>query len=278
VPARLQAHYPSLCEQVFIWHRDYFPAGADERGLEIAKVISRFIKDETISRVPQDRDGFFKYLSTSIKREKAGSQREYNDNETIKIPKEKRRKLREAEDFIRMKESQLGRELTADERSQSISKWFNNHEYVDLLDAKNVGSISYTSNDEDDEIDALNSTAAPIYNPNVAGSPLDEYIRKTDMEAICEAVKSVLEKKQERCRDCCKALFTLHCIKNDLRGLYPVLDQEIIDAFYKDGKKPKQYEIYLKYYPETDKKSAEVEASKNLKKFLSDIETHLKSN
>jgi hypothetical protein len=218
-------------------------------GLEITKVISRFIKEETISRVPQDKDGFFKYLSTSIEREKAGYEREYNDNEKIKIPKEKKRKLREAEDFIRMKESSLGRKLTADERSQSISKWFNNHEYVDLLNAINVGSISCMSNDGNGEIDALDSTAAPIYNPNAAGSPLDRFIKKTDMEAICKAVESVLEKKQGRARDCCRALFTLYCIEEykDFEGLCPVLDKNVIKAC-QNGKNPNQYEIYQKYH------------------------------
>jgi hypothetical protein len=276
-PARLQAHYPSLCEQVFLWYRDYLHVDTDGMGLEITKVISRFIKGETISKIPQDRDGFFKYLSTSIEREKAGSEREYNENEPIKIPKEKKRKLREAEDFIRMKESSLGRKLTADERSQGISKWFKKQEYIDLLNAKNVGSFSFTSNDGNDEIDTLNSAAAPIYNPNITDSPLDGSIKKTDMEAICEAVKSVLEKKQERARDCYRALFTLYCIEEykDFEGLCPVLDKNIIKAC-QNGKNLNQYEIYQQYHPNAQKPSAEAMASKNLGEFLNDIETCLK--
>jgi hypothetical protein len=245
-------------------------------GLEIAKVISRFIKSETISKEPQDKDGIFKYLSASIKREKAGYEREYNDTENIKIPKEKKRKLRELEDFIRMKESQLGRELTADERSQSISKWFNNNEYVELLNAKNVGSISHIINNE---VDTLNlKKVNSIYNTNTTDNPLDGFIKKSDMETMCEAVESVLKEKQERSRDCYRALFTLHCIENykDFECLYPVLDKSVIAAC-QNGKNPNQYEIYQQYHPKAKQSSAEAMASKNLSEFLNDIETCLKN-
>ena len=264
-PSRLQVYYPTLCEQVYRWYRDYLFIDVNKMGLEITKVINRFIKEENIIKIPKDKDGFFKYLTTSIKREKADSYREYNENDTIKIPKEIKRKLREVEDFIRMKESQLGRELTNAEQKQGISKWFKEQEYIDLLNVINVGSISYISEGGNDETNTHSV------------DPLDEYIRKTYMETVLEAVKYLLDKKQERARDCCKALFTLYCIKNDLRELYPILDQEILDSFYKDGKKPKQYEIYLEYNPKADKKSAEVQAATNLRKFLNDIETYLKA-
>ncbi|MDR2942714.1 MAG: hypothetical protein LBV17_09015 [Treponema sp.] len=276
-PARLQAYYPSLCEQVFIWYRDYLPVDADGMGLEIAKVISRFIKSETISGIPQDKDGFFRYLVASIKREKAGSRHEYNENETIRIPKEKRRKLREVEDFIRMKESQLGRKLTNNERIHSISKWFKNHEYVDLLKVKNVGGISAIINNEDKEKDVLDSKANSIYHTNITNDPLDEYIRKTDMETQRKALESALGKKQERSRDCYRALFTLHYIENNknFEELYSVLDKDVIEAC-QDGKNPSQYEIYQKYHPKAQKSSAEAMASKNLGEFLNDIEICLK--
>jgi hypothetical protein len=246
-------------------------------GLEITKVIDRFIKDERISKIPQDKDGFFKYLIASVKREKAGSQYEYNENETIRIPKEKSRKLMEVEDFIRMKESQLGRKLTNDECENSISKWFKKQEYVDLLKAINVGRILYNNNDENEEIDALNSTATPIYNNNVTDNPLDEYIKRTDIETVREAVESVLGKRQERSRDCYRALFTLYCIEKyrNFEVLYPILDKNVIKAC-QNGKNPNQYEIYQEYHPDVKKHSAEAMSSKNLSEFLNDIEAYLK--
>jgi len=137
------------------------------------------------------------------------------------------------------------------------------------LNVKNIGSL-YTANSENDEINVLD-----FYDAH-SEDPLDDYINKTDMETVQAAVKSLLDKKQARSRNCYRALFTLYCIKKGLDGLYPILDQKIIDSFHKHGKKPKQYKIYLKYHPEADKKSAEAEASKNLHEFLNDIKTYLK--
>jgi hypothetical protein len=276
---RLQVYYLDLCEQVYRWYRDYLFIDVDEIGLEITKVIDRFIKDETISKIPQDKDGFFKYLSASVKREKTYSKRGYNENETITIPKEKKRKLRKVEDFIRMKESQLGRKLTNDECEKSILKWFKKQVYVDLLKAVNIGSISYTRNDENEEVDALNSTATSIYNTIVTDNPLDEYIKRTNMAIILEAVKSVLDKKQKRSRNCYRALFTLYCIEKykDFEGLCPILDKNVIEAC-QNGKNPNKYEIYQQYHPNAKQSSAEAMASTNLKEFLGDIETYLRES
>jgi hypothetical protein len=269
---RLQVYYPTLCEQIYLWYRDYLSIDVDKMGLEITKVINRFIKDENISKIPDDKDGFFKYLNVSINREKAGFYREYNENDTIKIPKEKKRKLREVEDFIRMKESQVGRKLTNDEQIQVISKWFKKQEYVDLLNLINVGSISRTSNNGNNEIDILN------YADTLSDDPLTEYFIRTDMETVLEAVRSLLNKKQERSRDCYRALFTLYCIENykDFEKLYPVLDSQIFENWQKNGENLNQYEIYQKYHPNAQKSSADAMASKNLGEFLNDIETYLK--
>jgi len=269
---RLQVYLSILCEQIYLWYRNYLAIDVNKMGLEITRVANRFIKDENISKIPNDKDGFFKYLSASINKEKAGFYREYNENDTIKIPKEKKRKLREVEDFIRMKESQLGRKLTNDEQIQSISKWFKKQEYIDLLKLINVGSISRTSNDGNDEIDALN------YADTSSVNPLDEYIIKTDMETVAKATKYSLAKKQERSRDCYRSLFTLYCIENykDFEKLYPVLDSQILETWLKGDKNPKQYEVYQKYHPKAQKSSAEAMASKNLSEFLNDIETCLK--
>jgi hypothetical protein len=108
--------------------------------------------------------------------------------------------------------------------------------------------------------------------------PLIDYIKKTDKETVREAVKSLLDKKQERARDCYRSLFTLHCIENykDFEKLTPVLDSKIIETWQKDMKKPKQYEIYQMYHPNSQKSGAEVMASTNLKEFLNDIKTCLK--
>ena len=267
---RLQVYYPILCEQIYLWYRDYLSIDVDKMGLEITKVINRFIKN--INIIPKDKDGFFKYLNASINREKADFYREYDEKSSIKIPKEKKRKLKEVESFIRMKESQLGRKLTSDEQIQGITKWFEEQEYVALLNSINVGSISYTSNDGESEIDVFN------YADTLSEDPLAEYITKTDMETVLETVKTLLDKEEERSRDCYRALFTLYCIYNykDFEGLYPVLDKNILETWQKGGKSPKQYEIYQKYYPNAQKPSASATASINLREFLNTVEICLK--
>ena len=276
--SRLQVHSSSLCEQIYLWYKDYLPVDIDKMGLEIVKVISRFTKDENILKIPYDKDGFFKYLSTSIKSEKAGSYREYNENDTIRIPKEKKRKLK---DFIKMKESQLGRELTNNECIQGISKWFKitekkASEYFELINNKNVSSLYVKDNNGKEQNILDTDDFKPPYLPSSYKDPESAFFASFDLSIIKEAIKSLLDKKQERSRPCYKALFTLYCIKNDLRGLYPILDQEIIDSYYKDTKKPKQYEIYMKYHSETDKKGADAMASKNLSEFLNEVKSYLK--
>jgi hypothetical protein len=256
-------YYPTLCGEIYLWYKDYLSVDIDNMGLAISKVTNRFTKAEKILKIPNDKDGFFKYLTASIKRERIGE-----DNDPIKIPKEKKRKLKEVEGFIRMKESQLGRELTSEEQIQGISKWFKKQEYLDLLNLINIGSISHGGNNGNSEID--------IIDPHPV-DPLGEYISKTDTEIVLKAVKYLLDKKHEKVRPCIKALFTLYCIKNNLRELYPVLDQEIIDSFHKHDKKPKQYEIYQKYHPGTDKENAGVMAATNLHEFLNAVETYLKA-
>ena len=276
--SRHQMHYTMLCEQIYRWYKDYLCVDVDRMGLEIANVIKRILKDNNISNIPKNKDGFFKYLNTAITREKASYYRNYNEKDTIKIPKEKKVKLREVEDFIRMKESLLGRKLTDDEKSTGISKWFKNQEYVDLLNALNLGSISFSGGDESNEMDALNLKAIPVYNTGISDDPLDEYLLKFNTETICETIKFALDKKQERSKKCYRALFTLYCIENikNYEGLYPVLDKNILESCQEDGKKPTQHEIYQKYHTKAQKNSADAMASKNLKEFLSDIETLLK--
>ena len=278
---RIQIHSSILCEQIYLWHRDYLNIDVDEAGLAIVQVINHFLKEETISKIPQDKDGFFKYLTVSINKEKAGFYREYDENDTIKIPKEEKRKLREIEDFIRMKKSQFGRELTYKERIQSISKWFDISErkageYLKLINTQNVSSFDFYDNNAEEKNILDSEDLKPPYLTSSYEEPESAFFTNFTVSIFKEAVKSLLDKKQERSRDCYRALFTLYCIKNDLMVLYPILDQEIINSSHNGGKKPKQYEIYLKYHPGIDKKSAEAMASTDLREFLNDIEAYLK--
>jgi len=280
---RTQTYFLQLCEQIYKWYKDYHPKDVNNMGLEITSVINSFMNKDSKLNLPKNKDGFFRYLNTSLNNERVGFDREYEkidpkseiikiSNNTIKIPREKRRKLRKIEDAIRMKENYKGEILTFEERRQVISKWFKEPEYVNLLNVINIGSILYTNNDENDETDILN------FIDTHSVDPLNEYIKKIDTEAVIEAIKSLLDEKQERSRDCYRALFTLHCVENikDFEYLYPVLDKNILKTCQKDGKNLNQYEIYQKYHPSVQKSSAEAMASTNLCEFLKDIKTYLK--
>jgi len=267
---RTQTYFLQLCEQIFKWYKDYRRKEAENMGLEIATVINNFLNKDKKLTFPKDKDGFFKYLTTALSNELADSYNEFDEDKTIRIPKEVKARVKRLREFITWEESRLGRKLTIEEREKGVTEFFKEQAYINLLNVEYISSILFPGNDEDDEIDGLNKITTHSVDP------LNEYINKTDMETVLEVVKSLLGKKQERARDCYRALFTLYCIKNEYKGLYPILDQEIIDTFHKHDKKPKQYEIYLKYHPETDKKSAEAMASTNLREFLNDIETYLK--
>jgi len=260
-----QTYIGQIWDKIVLWWNkfNYHKIDAKEMGEEIFNVIKRLVKEN--NEIVKNKSEFFYILQKSMK----NAENEYfrkDEQNPIKIPREEKRKLKELNELIKIREDFWERKLTNDEKEQCISKWFKKQKYIDLLIAKNIGSL-YTGDDE---------TGGLIYVDPHSADPLNEYINKTDMEIVLEAVTTVLKNKQERARPCVKALFTLYCIKNDLKGLYPILDQEIIDSFHKHDKKLKQYEIYLKFYPETDKKSAEVMAATNLRKFLNDIKAYLK--
>ena len=273
---RRQVHFSQLCEQVFKWHKDYFSGSVDNVGVEIVSAIIRITKDEKIASIPKDRVEFFRYLSTVLKNEKAAYYRQYESG-TIHIPKEQKSKLKAAEDLIRMQESNLGRKLIEDERSQCISKWFKNQEYLTIEKAVTIGSLSVCI-DEDGERDHLNSPAVSLTAGNSSNDPLYEYIFNERKKEIIDAVQFLLDKKQKRSRPCYQSLFTLHCIEElkDFEFLYPVLDHKILKTWHKDGKKPRQFEVYQKYHPNASRNSAEARASEMAHEFLDNLKAYFK--
>jgi len=263
---RRQVYCGQIWEKIVLWcdKYNYLEINANEMGVEIYNVIKRLVKDN--NGTAKNKSEFFYILKKSMK----NAENEYfrnNEQGLLKISKGKEQKLKKVDDSIKMKESQLGRKLTNDEEEQCILKWFKKQEYIDLYKAKSMSSISYINNDEIDDIDIEDTHLI---------TPLDEYINKTDMKTVLIAIENLINKKQERSRDCYRALFTLYCIKNNLKGLYPILDQVIIDSYSKEDKKPKQYEIYMKYHPGIEIESAQAEASKNLHEFLNEVKSYLK--
>ena len=233
-PLRQQVYLGQLSSLIFNWCRDYLNFDIDNFGVEIVVVTKRLLKKNSNANIPHDKEGFIKYLLSSLKKGKYEYIRNYEK--------------RNQDDIIRMKESYLGRKLTEGERLLSINKWY---DYENAM--KTVGT-------------SLTGAKNKI-------CPQQDYLNSADTAIIINAIKAVLNKKQERSRDCYRALLTLHCIDNI--DLYSVLDSQIIKVCQQNTEKIKQYEIYQKFHPEASKGSSEAMASKNLKEILTDLEKYL---
>ena len=142
---------------------------------------------------------------------------------------------------------------------------------------KNVGSITFTTNNGE-EIDVLNSKIKSVFEKSTFADPEEEFLIKLNKAIIKGNLEQILNNTQDRTRECYRSLFTAHCIDRSIviEELMPLLDGEVFNAFLKNGKKPKNYEIYLKYHPEVKKESAEVRSSDMLKKFLENLNKALK--
>ena len=275
---RRQVYFGQLCGQIFKWCN---LKNIEDMGEEICIVCKRILKEESKANIPKEKTEFIKYIYTALKTEKANYHRTYESG-IIKIPKERKSKLKEIENVLKMEESNLGRKLTFDEQTQFLYKWFkfnkeDYQKYVDLLSKKYVGSISVN---DDDKPDLLNMTENAYYDNNINDNK-DDNLFSQNIKILCEAVKSVLDKKQMRARDCYKALFTLYCIDNhsdivELEGLSSVLDIDLLEAYRKAIKKPTQREIYQKYHSDIKDKGAEARASELLRIFLADLRQYLK--
>ena len=274
--SQTQKYFLQLTEQIYKLLKNYPPKYSDgEMGIEISEVMNRIIIEKRDLNIPHDKNSFFNYLYTTLKNEHTGSLRKFNENRKISIPKEKYSKYKDVKKLLEIKVAELGRKLNQTEQQKIISIYFDEAEYLNLEKAINVGSTSFTMNDE--EKDSLNFQADPIHGSNTPNDPHEEYQSKIIIENIREAIKTTLNKKQERSRECYKALFTLHCIESvkNLEWLYPVLNKTLLEDCQKNKKIPTQFEIYQKYHPNAKKSSAAAMASKNLEELLKEIKTGL---
>jgi len=234
---RQQVFLGQLSSLIYNWCRDYLNFDVNDMGVEIAVVTKRLLKEKSNTNIPNDKESFLKYLITSLKRGKYEYIRQYEK--------------KNQDDLIRMKESNLGRKLTENEQLSFINKWYDYDNAIKIIGT----SLTGTNNYENPQTDYLNSEKTAI---------------------ILEAINSVLAKKQDRSRNCYKALLTLHCIDNV--DLHSVLDSKIIEEYRQRTDKPTQYEIYQRFHQKLPKSSLESMASTDLKKLLSDLSKYLKEN
>jgi hypothetical protein len=258
---RRQVYFGQLCDAVFRWCTDYnIIPKAEEMGLEIFNAVKR-IAEKTL----KEEKEFFSYLVTSLKNAKTEYYRKDISN-INKLPRE----VKEVEKFISLQENNAGRMLSEEEKIGCISKWFNKSEKKAkecLKRIENKGVVSLTTFDDKEK-----------YIPDPYNDPESIFFSKINTPDFRKAVELVLQSKQERTRECYRALFTAYCIDNtiDFEEAASVLNMEILEKYLKDGKKPEQYEIYKMYHPEVKKDSAEVRASEMLKTFRNYLQVVLK--
>lgn len=275
---RRQVYFGQFCGFIFQWCTNYILFETKEMGVEIVEALERIVKGEKNTKVPKEEKDFFKYLKTALYNARTEYYRN-NKPDIIRLP----RILKRMEDIITMQESYAGKKLSEEEKLQCISKWFDKPEekarkYLEFMNVTNVGRLEHYIDGE--EVDILESEdLKPPYMPNSYDEPESIFLSKLNASMILDAVESALRNNtQAKTRNCYRALFTAYCINKlrDFNDLIPVLDSEIMEEYRENGKKPEQYEIYLKYYPGRKKDSAAVRASEMNKKFLGNLYTFLK--
>jgi len=260
-PDRRQVNVLQLCDFIFRWCTSYkIVPKAEEIGLEIFNAVKR-IAEKTLNEEKE----FFSYLSKTLKNAEAEYYRKDMSN-INKLPRE----IKEIEKFISLQENNAGRMLSEEEKIELISKWFNKNEKkakecLKRIENKNVVSLTAFNDEEKD-------------NSYKNIDPESTFFSKINTPDFRKAVESVLQSKQERTRECYRALFTAYCINNSIEfeGAASVLNAEILEKYLKDGKRHDQYEVYKMYHPEVKKESAEVRASEMLKTFLNDLQAAMK--
>jgi len=262
---RKQVYFGQFCDHVFRWCTNFkIIYDIQEMGVEIVEALGRIVKKEI------DEKNFFGYLVRTLNNVKNEYYRK-NISSEIKTP----RIVKNIEKNIFLRESNAGRMLSEEEKIKFISEWYNKseekvREYLIMIENKNTDSLSTYDNEESDIPDLNNDPERTFFS---------NFSVQENAAIIREAVESVLLIRQDRTRECYRALFTALCIKEALdylEELASVLDNKLLSAYRDNGAKPEQYEIYKMYHQDATKESAGVRASEMLKTLLNDLKIVLK--
>jgi hypothetical protein len=283
-----------------LWPKDYLMK-TDEKellitekmGLEIVKIfiIDKKSKKPTEGReikikidyMPKEKDAFFKYLFIKLYHERKRMiirEKRKSKNDPIRIP----RTYKEIRNYIIMKERIMNRELTVNEQIFYVSEWkrWPEKKTRAYLEEMNRIFISHYFSDEDDEENEEHDIFEKIkQDDNPRNLTVEtEYFTNNNTEIIRNAIESALMNINTKDRECCRALFTLDCLKKirDFEELVPVLDGGIIEA-QKREEGITQVNIFKNYHPDiTDDESASSMASRMLRNFRTELKKHLKNN
>jgi hypothetical protein len=241
-----QVYFAQLWEQIKLWGKIHLYYNTEDMGKELFHVTKGIVKIKDFQK-----DKFLRYLNRSLKRARIQHELRF-ESSIIRIPK-KLLKLEAEEDIIRAKEKQFNRKLTEKERIKYRNIW------VKKENAKETIDISYPNIDKD-----------------ISGIQVDNLIINDKIEKMIEGINCVIDKRQDRSRDCYRALFTVYCIrkKKYFAALDPVLDQEILGIWKENGKIPKQSAVYMAYHK--NKKLADKSAESRSSNIIDDLNKRIK--
>jgi len=242
-------------------------------GEEIYNVLRRFL-GEARDYVPKNKEGFFRYLKTSLNRESARIKRE---EEFVKIPREKLEKNKKIDQQIELFISENNRKPTISEIKDIESEHFRApKDYINLTSLIKIHELDSLTFDKDGNTETLSyldqEEIPSAFNYDGVLNPKDELTKKYSPSGI-NKIKNFIENylaENEKDKDCIRAIITINLCKDkemDFDPLCPVLDTDILNEFILKEKKPNQYEIYQKYHNNVSKGSAESMASKMWKEF-----------
>ena len=247
---------------------------ANFMGEEIYIAVNRICK-KTDKPILKDKNHFIKHLVTYLKAAKKEFFRNHTKLGSMHIP----RITIEIKKYIEYKESNLGRNMTLNEKIHFISRSFilsekTAEEYLLYIAREKFDSIEFESSDDNNtKMSSLDFEASKQpYMDGRVKTPEDKIIEKYDRQTIMNAVKNALEKTQIRTKKIKIELFTLDAIKRmkDYECFRPILDTETIELFEANKEKGKilaPSDIYLKYHPKATHESAEASASTLLNSF-----------
>lgn len=243
----------------------------NEMGEEIFLTIQNFINEEKMSK-EEFLHSFRAALVNSINlyhRNKAeGALREPRIKKVIKK-------------IIEDEEANKGRKLTQEEKINHIHELTSLRketilEHLIIMDRKFINFIHDYDDKDEKKVESMAGRSLTAQGP--VSDPKTEAIEDSIADIFMNELEDFLNKAQDRTKDCDRAICTLYCVKKikNYRKIKPILDAEILEMCESGKKLPTQAEIFLKYHPDDEKKSAESLASERIAKFKMNLEKAIK--
>lgn len=249
----------------------------DEMSVEIFAAVKRCAEKE---KMPKKE--FFSYLYVALVNAKNEYFNDCINDLTVSEPIRLRKSKKEINDMKKMWEKEIGRKITRDEfisRYAKVKEISEEKALTAYLECKDIKLIRDTIvNKKGDELSLFNMVESHHLTPE------KEAIYEENVDVLKNELETLLNKYDDKEKPFYRALLTTRMINNNKDNIIniklsinekiiPILDEEIIKDYEKDGKIQTQSEMYMNYYTNKiiDKKSAESGASPKAREFLASL-------